>query len=194
MKKHITSILLCAIAPFTFAGEEVYQIDTVHSGISFKIRHNFGKMPGHFKGFEGFIRYNPEAISESYAEAKIAIDSVDTNNAKRDKHLMDEDFFNQPTYSHMTFKSTQWEKVGDNKFKVTGNLTILGTTKSVTLDTELLGKGPGQGHYEGITITGWTASTTIDRRDFGMTYGGPIVGNSVDIQLDIQGHMKEEGE
>lgn len=192
MKKRITAILIFALTPVIFAAEEVYEIDTVHSGISFKIRHNFGKMPGHFKGFEGVIRYNPADLTQSSAEAKVAIDSVDTNNAKRDKHLMDEDFFNQPKFPHMTFKSTNWEKVGDNKFSITGDLTILGVTKRVTLDAELLGKGPGQGHYEGITITGWTASTTIDRRDFGMTYGGPIVGNTVDIQLDIQGHMKAE--
>jgi len=191
MKRLITTACILMVAPFfTHAAEEVYKIDSVHSGISFKIRHHFTKVPGNFKEFTGFIRYHPEDLSRSTAEATIQITSVNTNNTKRDNHLLEDDFFNAAEYPEMTFKSTGWEKIGDNRFAITGDLTIMGTTKKVTLDTELLGKGPGQGHYEGMTISGWTASTTIDRRDFGITYGGPIVGNEVDIQLDIQGHMQ----
>lgn len=190
MKKALISLLLIAATPFAFAAEEVYNIDSVHSGISFKIRHNFNKMPGHFKKFTGTIRYNSEDVSKSFAEATIDVSSVDTNNQKRDNHLANEDFFQNDKYPNMTFKSTSWKKVGDNKFEITGLLTILDVTKEVVLDTELLGKGEGQGHYAGKIITGWSASTKINRRDFGMTYGAPIVGNEVEIQLDIQAHKK----
>ena len=88
------------------------------------------------------------------------------------------------------FKSTSWKQTSDNTFSITGDLTIMDTTQSVTLNAELIGKGKGEGHYADTTVTGWTATAQIDRSDFGITYGAPLVGNTVDIVLDIQAHMK----
>ena len=190
MHKILTALLLAVTTSALLAAEEIYKIDPVHSGVMFKIRHNFSKVPGGFKDFQGVIHYNPAAIEESHVEAMIKVNSVDTNNAKRDKHLLNEDFFNEPKFPEIHFKSTSWKQTSDNTFSITGDLTIMDTTQSVTLNAELIGKGKGEGHYADTTVTGWTATAQIDRSDFGITYGAPLVGNTVDIVLDIQAHMK----
>ncbi len=162
---------------------EKHQIDPSHSGINFKIRHFFTPVPGSFSNFEGLIEFDSEDLKNSKVEAEIAVSSVNTNNKKRDGHLMNEDFFTADKYPAMTFKSSKWVAAGKNKFKVTGDLTIIKTTKSVVLDVTLLGMGK---NHKGDTISGWAATTTIDRTDFGITYGAGIVGNEVTIEINIE--------
>lgn len=189
MKKTLLILALSAIAPLSFAAD-VYKIDPVHSGISFKIRHFFSKTPGQFNKFNGTIHYDEKDPSNSHVEATIDISSVDTNNNDRDEHLKNEDYFNVAVNPKMMFKSTSWEKTGENRFDVVGELTMLGISKSVTLKVELLGIGEGQGHFEGITLSGWSATTTIDRTQWGLTGGAPAVGNEVEIELNIEAHKK----
>ena len=165
----------------------VWKIDTVHSGVTFKIRHFFNKVPGSFGEFEGEIHFDGEHIDKSKAVATIKPTSVDTNNEDRDEHLQNADFFNTPEFPEATFESTSWEATGDSTFKIPGNLTLLNTTKEVVLETEFLGTGEGRG---GKIISGWEASATIDRRDIGITYGQGVVGNEVDIVLNIQAHKQ----
>lgn len=186
MTKKTLSILLVALtSTLTVSAETVvYKIDPVHSGINFKVRHFLNKMPGSFTGFEGEIHFDKANPSNSKAVAKIDIASVDTRNTDRDAHLQNEDFFKSDTYPAMEFKSTEWIATGENTYSVKGMLTILGIEKPVELEVKFLGEMEGYG----VMRSGWEGSAEIDRTDWGMTYGQPAVGTTVEIELNIQGH------
>ena len=162
---------------------ETYEIDNAHSGVNFKIRHFFTRIPGNFAEFKGTITVDRDNIENSAIEAVISIASVDTNNAKRDNHLQSEDFFLVSEFPSMSFKSSKWETTGETNYAVTGNLTIKDITKEVVLDVTLLGFGKGS---KDSYISGWEAETTIDRTDFGITYGQGVVGNEVEINLFVE--------
>lgn len=184
--KILTSLLaLCTLtATSAFAQVETYDIDTAHSGVSFKIRHFFGKVPGSFGKFSGTLIIDRENMENSSTEAAITVASVDTNNDDRDDHLEQDDYFNAAKFPTITFKSTKWEKTGDTTFKIHGDLTMMGKTKPVVLDANLLGFGEGR---RGQYLTGWEATTTIDRTAWGFTAGQPAVGAEVEIELNIEG-------
>jgi polyisoprenoid-binding protein YceI len=171
----------------TTGNYDVYVIDPVHSGISFKIRHFFTKVPGSFGNFEGTIKVDPENIANSKAMATVTVASVNTNNDDRDEHLRSNDYFGVETHPTATFTSTAWEQIDDKTFKVTGDLTLMGATQPVTLDVELLGFGEGR---NGVMLSGWDATTTLDRTDWGMS-SNPVLGDEVDITLNIQARKQE---
>ncbi len=179
-----TGFLMTCVAQ---AAVETYKFDPSHSSISFSVRHFFSPVPGNFSDFTGTIKYDPESPANNSVEAVINVGSVDTNNAKRDKHLQSGDFFNSESHPTMTFKSTSWESAGENKFKVTGDLTILETTRSVVLDVELLGSGEvGSGERKKY-ISGWTATTDLKRTDFGIDYGLlSVIGEDVSIAITVE--------
>lgn len=177
---------LIAFAPIAAIGApQAYRIDTVHSGITFRIGHFFNQVPGTFSKFSGSITYDAENLAQSRASAVIEVASIHTRSDRRDNHLRTDDFFNASQFPKITFESTRWERVGEGRYRITGNLTMLEVTKPVTLDAKLLGVGPGR---EGRLTSGWSATTTLDRRDWGITYGQGVIGNQVEIQLDVQGH------
>jgi polyisoprenoid-binding protein YceI len=166
------------------ANVEVYEIDTTHSSVKFSIRHFVAKTTGNFTEFEGTLKINRDDLTESSAEATIRIPSVDTNNEKRDAHLQEDDYFNAAEQPLMTFKSTNWAATDQNNaFKVTGDLSFNGVTKPVTLDVELLGFGEGR---RGAYLSGWEATTTIDRTEWGVNGGQPAVGTEVDVTINIE--------
>ncbi|MEY2999996.1 MAG: hypothetical protein RL648_210 [Verrucomicrobiota bacterium] len=182
-----TIALACAGLSSLCAEPVVYKIDTVHSGISFKIRHFINKIPGNFADFTGEIHFDKESPENSKAVATVQVKSVDTRNQKRDEHLQNEDFFNSTVYPAMSFTSTKWEQTGDNQFAVTGDLTILNTTKPVTFAVSFLGEIEGRGAIR----SGWEGKATINRTDWGITNGAPAVGEEVEIELNIQAHRTE---
>ena len=166
------------------ANVETYKIDPTHSSITFSIRHFVSKATGSFNQFGGIITVDRDDLSKSSVEAAINVPSVDTANAKRDAHLQKDDYFNAAQHPQITFKSSKWEATdNENIFKVTGNLLLLETTKEVILDVELLGFGPGK---KGAQLSGWEASTTIDRTEWGIHGGQPAVGAEVDITINIE--------
>ena len=187
MNKTLSLILSSALLPvLAFAAQETYRIDPVHSGVSFSIRHFFTKVPGSFGTFSGELVFDKENLANTVATGEIDVASVNTHNADRDKHLMNDDFFSADRFPKMTFRSTNWKALGENQYEVLGDLTIRDVTKPVTLAVQLLGMGEGMG---GKQISGWDASVTIDRREWGITYGQGVVGNEVEITLNIQGHL-----
>jgi len=189
-----TSILLTSLIATVAAHAEmvVYQIDPVHSSVNFKVRHFMNKVNGSFGSFQGEVHVDPETMTNSKAKAEIKTASVNTNNDKRDAHLQRDDYFSAGEFPVMTFETTAWKAgEGENEYEVTGNLTLLGVTKPVTLDVEYLGKQDGIGHYEGMEIIGFSAEGEIDRSEWGLDAGGPIVGNEVEIEISIQGHRKK---
>ena len=178
-------------AAFLQAEPLVYTVDPVHSGVDFKIRHFINKVPGTFATFSGEIHFDKENPEESKAVAVVDVSSVDTRNGDRDAHLMNEDFFNAGTFPQIHFESTSWTPTGDNTFAVEGNLKMLETEKPITLEVTYLGEIEGRG----ILRSGWEGSATIDRTDWGITYGVPAVGKEVEILLNIQAHrpIPEQG-
>jgi polyisoprenoid-binding protein YceI len=183
--------LASGIANMASAAIETYTIDPVHSSVGFSVRHFLTKVPGLFTKFSGTITVDRDNLENSSVEATIDVGSVSTNNEKRDTHLKTPDFFDAANFSTITFKSTSWKKTGDNTFDVTGDLTIRGTTKPVVLKVDLMGFGPGM---MGAQLSGWDASTTINREDFGVNGPamlGKALGSEVGISITVEADLKK---
>ena len=185
MTKPLLLTLALAVSSLYAAAEvEIYKIDPTHSSVKFSIRHFVAKTTGSFNQFEGTLSVDRDDLSNSSVEAIITVPSVNTANKKRDTHLQEDDYFASEKHPLITFKSTHWAKT-DNKdsFKVTGHLTMLETTKEVILNVDLLGFGPGR---NGAQLSGWEATTQIDRTEWGILGGKPAVGTEVDITINIE--------
>jgi len=168
---------------------EKWNIDVVHSTVGFTVRHLMvSKVHGYFTKWKGTLAFDEQNPSASQAEAQIEVASVDTREPQRDGHLRTGDFFDAEKHPHMTFKSTAVERAGD-KFKVTGDLTLRGVTKPIVLDVEYGGRSK---HPQMGERVGFSASTSINRKDFGVAYnqlleaGGVAISDKVDIQLEIE--------
>ncbi|MEX3505101.1 YceI family protein [Corynebacterium sp. LK2510] len=171
-----------------FAG--TWNIDPAHSNIGFVTRHAMvTKVRGNFDDFTGTVTVDGDDSSTSRAEAVIKTSSVNTNNADRDAHVRGEDFFDVEKFPEMTFTSTGFD-IDDARGTVTGDLTIKGVTKPVTLDVEITGVDTDP---FGNTRIGFEASTTINRTDFGIDFqapmgsGGVLVSEKVAIVIDGSG-------
>jgi polyisoprenoid-binding protein YceI len=165
-----------------------WTIDPVHSDVSFSVRHMMvSKVKGRFGSFSGTI-VTAENLADSSVTAEIDLASIDTNNAQRDEHIRSRDFFEVDKHPTMTFTSTSVRPDGEG-YLVTGDLTLKGITKGVTLKLELNGIGPDA--YGG-TRAGFSATTEISRKDFGvdidmpMDGGGVVIGDKISIALEIE--------
>lgn len=185
MNKLISSaLILLSSIQLASAEVETYKIDPTHSSVKFSIRHFVAKTTGKFNQFEGTLTIDRDNLSNSAAKASINVASVDTANEKRDSHLQETDYFNSAEYPLITFESTKWEETEkENVFKVTGNLTMLKITNEVVLTIDLLGFGPGM---NGAYLSGWEATTQLDRTKWGVSGGQPVVGTDVDVTINIE--------
>jgi polyisoprenoid-binding protein YceI len=173
------------------AAVETYTIDPVHSAVGFSIRHFVSKVPGRFTQFSGTITVDRDNLENSSVDAVIEVGSLNTFNDHRDADLKSPGYFDATKFGTITFKSSSWRKTGDSTFDVTGNLTIKGVTKEVVLKVNLLGFGPGM---RGAQLSGWEASTTIARRDFGVDGPAMMVkalGDEVAISISIEADLKQ---
>lgn len=166
-----------------------WEIDASHSSVRFSVRHMMvSTARGHFNVMRGQLHIDEQESAQSWVEAEVDAASVDTGNAQRDAHLRSDDFFDVERYPIITFKSTRVERVGDQEFRVTGDLTIHGVTRSVTFD----GEYSGQSNIMGGQRAGLSARTKINRKDFGLTYGTlveatqGVVGELVTVELDLE--------
>ena len=168
-----------------------WKVDPAHSEADFSIRHMaISTVHGTFRGLAGVIKYDPADVVKSGVQATIDVSSVDTGVAARDKHLKSPDFFDVAKFPTLTFKSTGVSKAGDH-YDVTGDLTLHGVTKKVVLKLEDPGKEePGM---DGKSVhRGFTATTTVNRKDFGLIWNGTlksgdsVLGDDVKIELDIE--------
>lgn len=187
-KRLVSAVLLASgllAAPPVWAA--TYKIDKEHSTVGFKIRHLFSKTQGRFDQFEGTIEYEPGQPESWKTEAAIAVASINTNVAQRDKHLTTKDFFDVEQYPSITFKSTA---VTGGGAKLEGVLSMHGVEKPVVLDLEVHGVGKDPW---GNVRAGFTATLKINRKDFGLTWnqvvegGQVLVGEEVEILLEIEG-------
>jgi len=173
------------------AAVETYTIDPVHSAVGFSIRHFVSKVPGRFTQFSGTITVDRDNLENSSVDAVIDVGSLNTFNDHRDADVKGPSYFDAAKFGSMTFKSTSWKKTGDSTFDVTGNLTIKGTTKEVVLKVNLLGFGPGM---RGAQLSGWEASTTLSKADFGVTGPamlGKALGDEVNVSIAIEADLKQ---
>ncbi|KQB83768.1 YceI family protein [Corynebacterium oculi] len=166
-----------------------YTLDATHSTIGFVVRHAMiSKVRGFFRSFEANISVDAEEQSRSSATARIQVDSIDTGNADRDAHVKGGDFFDAESFPDMTFSATSFAIESETSGTVTGDLTIKGTTKPVTLDVEVFGQAEDP---MGSTRLGFSATTTINRKDYGIDFQMPMKAGglmlSEEITIEIEG-------
>jgi len=169
---------------------EKWEIDTVHSGVGFTVRHMvIAKVHGQFTKWSGTLAFDPKDLAASKVEVKIEASSIDTRDPQRDGHLRSADFLDVEKHPYLEFRSTRVEEAGANKYKVRGDLTIRGVKREVVLDTVFGGQGKDPW---GAQRVGFEATTKIERKDFGLQWntaleaGGFLVGDAVDVNLEVE--------
>ena len=192
MKRIIASIsTIIALALPTFAFATTWTIDPDHSNVGFKVRHLMvSNVKGNFDKHTATVEINDKDITKSKVEVSIDTNSINTNVQKRDEHLRSADFFDVAKYPTMTFVSKKVAKAGKDRLKVTGDLTLHGVTRQVVLDVDAISKESKDPW--GNIRRGTTATTKIDRKDFGLIWnkgletGGVLVGDEITITLEIE--------
>jgi polyisoprenoid-binding protein YceI len=188
-------IIMIAAIIFTaqIATATTYQVDPVHSQVEFTVDHLvIFKVNGSFNEYQGEIEADSASKALTSAKAEIKVASIDTREPKRDSHLLSADFFDAENHPLMTFTSKRVEGSGDD-ITVVGDLTIRGTTKEVALKGRFRGENTDPW---GNVRAGFSASTTINRHDYGLSWnkaletGGFVVGDDVTIRLEVQGIRK----
>lgn len=167
-----------------------WAFDKVHSKVEFSVSHLvISEVSGFFKSFDGTVEATKDDFSDAKIDFSVDINSIDTDNQNRDGHLKSDDFFNAEKFPKMIFKGKSLKKVGKNKYKLTGDLTIRDITKSITLDVVYNGtvKDPW-----GNTKAGFKVKGTVNRFDYGLKWntlmetGGAVVGKDVEIKVDLE--------
>lgn len=175
------------VIPAELTGD--YTLDPAHSRIGFVARHAMiSKVRGSFTAFEGIAHLDAANPAASTAEVTIQVTSIDTGNAQRDEHLRTNDFFDAPSFPTITFRSTGVEVLSADSFALTGDLTIKGTTKSVTVEFEHTGMATD---VYGNLRAGFEGKAAINRADFGVTWnapleaGGVLVSDKITLEFDV---------
>jgi polyisoprenoid-binding protein YceI len=186
-----TAGLAAALSLPATAATSTWQLDPMHTAAQFSVKHlAISTVRGGFSNVKGSVLFDDADITKSSVDVTIDVSTVDTRTPDRDKDLKSDKFFDVAHYPTMTFKSTKVEQAGAGKLKVTGDLTIRGTTKSVVLDVD----GPTAPVKDpwGNQRSAITATTKINRQDFGVKWnatmdnGGVVVGDEVSITIDAE--------
>lgn len=171
-----------------FAAPTTWIIDPAHSVAGFSVKHLLvSTVRGELGTVSGTVTYDPADPTKTVIDATIDVKTLSTHNDGRDKHLNSPDFFDTAKFPTATFKSTSVTKAGDGKLTVVGNLTLKGVTKPITLEVD--GPAPEQAHpmKKGSFVSGASATGTLDRKDFGVSYGADsMVSDKVQLQLDVE--------
>ncbi len=191
MKRFISLVTLMLLALPLSALASTWSLDPDHSAAQFKVKHlMISNVRGNFEKISATLHLDDRDITRSRVDVSIDVASINTGVNKRDDHLRSPDFFDVAKFPAMTFVSTRVEKAGPGKLTVTGNLTIKGVTRPVVLRVD--GLTPEVRDPWGHIRRGASATTTINRRDFGITWnksmdnGGVVVGEEVAIQLEVE--------
>ncbi len=187
----LSATLAVALALPAAAATTTWQIDPAHTAASFAVKHlMISTVRGEFKGVTGAVNWDDQDITKSTVDVTIDAKTVDTSEPNRDKDLKSDKFFDVEKYPTITFKSKRVEQVSVGKLKVTGELTIHGVTKEVVLDVE----GPSASVKDpwGNTRAAISATTKVNRQDYGVKWnanidgGGVVVGDDVNITIDLE--------
>ena len=182
----IVSFLL--LAGVVFGQSTEWKFDKAHSKIQFVATHmKLSEVTGQFKSYSGSIKADDKDFTDAEIRVTIQVNSIDTDNEKRDSHLKGDDFFNAERYPEITFKSESLTGVSDDRYKLRGKLTIKDVTRTVEFDVAYKGTIEAMG----ATRAGFKVTGTIDRFDYNINWDksfgkGLIVGREVDIKADVQ--------
>ncbi|MBU1009521.1 MAG: YceI family protein [Bacteroidetes bacterium] len=190
MKKTLLTIVSLLVVALSFGQNTNWKIDQSHANVTFEIDHMvITTVTGSFKEFSGVIMADKPDFSDASVKFTIQAASINTDTEKRDDHLRSADFFDVAKYPTIEFVGKSMTKVSGNKYKLKGDLSMHGVTKSVELDVKYNGtiKDPW-----GNTRAGFKVSGSLNRTDYGLTYntvmeaGGLVVGENVDIQVNLE--------
>lgn len=196
--KNIKSLILAAAlltSTAAHAAVETYTIDKGHSSTTFKVRHLMANVTGKFNDYDATINIDRANLVKSYVDFMIETASIDTDSEKRDKHLQSEDFFFVEKHPTISFKSTSVKATKQKDvYNVTGNFTMRGVTKRITLPVTVLGfgKDPWGNEKAGFEIT-----TKVNRKDYGINWnkaldaGGVLLGDEVVVNINIEAVKKK---
>lgn len=190
MNRFLVISVLTILASVSLFGQDTLQLDRSHSRIEFNVTHMLiSEVTGRFTDFDVIIISNGADLSGGSVNATINTASINTDNESRDGDLKGDSFFNSDSFPTATFTSTKIEKAGENKFKVTGDLTIRDRTKPVVMDVSFLGTvTDGRGRVK----SGWKGVTTIDRFDYNVLWdrkldsGGLVVSKEAEITVRLE--------
>lgn len=183
MKKTlITLFTAVALMAFKPVADTTWSVDSAHSKLGFTVTHMMiSDVEGNFKKFSATIKSTKDDFSDAVVELTADVNTVNTENDQRDGHLKSPDFFDAAKFSTLTFKSTAFKKVDAKNYKVSGNLTLHGVTKAVTLDAVY--RGQFTNPQSGKTSAGFKVSGTINRKDFGIGAKTPAAVLSEEVTL-----------
>lgn len=192
MKRLMTVAALIAFASLpVFAQSTTWQVDPNHTATQFSVKHlGVSTVRGSFTKTTGQVQLDEKDVTKSQVEVTVDMSTLDTRNESRDKDVKSANFLDVATYPTMTFKSKKIAPAGPGKLKISGDLTLHGVTKEVIFDVE--GPSPAIKDPWGNLRHGASATATINRQDFGVTYnktldtGGLVVSNDVQITIDIE--------
>jgi len=193
-RRTLFALMAAAVVATTAGAADTYSFDKVHSDVGFQIRHLVSKVRGRFTDYEGTIVVDKAKPEVSTVELRIKATSIDTGNENRDKDLRSANFFEVEKYPEITFQSTKITSKGGDHYDVTGNLTMHGTTKEVTLPVTFLGfvNAGRMGDR-----AGFETSITLNRKDFGIVWnrvldtGGTMLGDDVLISINVEASKKQ---
>ena len=181
-------VLVLGFSASATAAQDVFIIDPNHSSVAFKVRHLVSKVGGGFTDFGGTITADFSNLDVSGVQFSIQTASIDTRNEDRDGHLRSADFFDVEEFPEITFTSTKVTKIDKDSFAVAGTLTMHGVSKPTTLTVDYLGEMNAMGG----TRAGYELSTTLDRKDWGISWnkaldsGGLILGDDVEVNINLE--------
>lgn len=192
IKKTVFSLIFfLSLSGLATANAARYSLDADHTSITFKIRHLVSKVNGNFRKFSGWFEYDEKNNKAWKTEVTIDALSIDTAHTKRDDHLRTADFFDVKKFPTLSFKSTKVNARSKKSFKLAGDLSIHGVTKPVVFDVLVGGTGTDPWGNE---KAGFTATTKINRKDFGLSWnkvldaGGVLIGDEVEVILEVEGN------
>lgn len=186
---HVLALFTLTLAAPNLLAVDTYKVDPVHSGAAFKIRHLVTNVTGRFTDFDGTIQLDREDLTRSSVAFTIKAASIDTDNEKRDTHLRSADFFDTEKYPEITFKSTKILKTGNDTYSATGNFTLHGVTKEISVPVQVLGftSHPRMGDR-----AGFSTNLKLNRKDYGINWNSPldagsfVLGEEVEVSIDIE--------
>jgi polyisoprenoid-binding protein YceI len=195
MKKlRILTIALFCIAGSFAVNAQDWEIDYVHSSVTFSITHFFTPVAGRFEKFEGILTFNPDEPANSKINFTVTVESVNTDQERRDKDLVSDNFFDAQTYPSMRFVSSKVEKLEGNNYNAHGKLTIKDVTKDVVIPFTILGRGDHP-MKKGSEIMGLKAEFKLNRNDYNVGKGNwaatAVVGNEVSAIVSLEASKKK---
>jgi polyisoprenoid-binding protein YceI len=190
-RRALLAAAFALFAPSVFAQAPAWQIDSAHSAAQFAVTHMMvSKVRGQFNKLSGTVNWDGKTFGSASVDIVIDAASIDTREPKRDDHLRSGDFFDAAKFPTITFKSSRIEPAGDGKLKMAGDMTIRGVTRPVVF--EVSGPTAAIKDTSGAARVGASATTTINRKDFGLSWnraldaGGVVVGDDVAVTVDIE--------